>query len=83
MEKSINIAMLGNSKMEILLKNRKKKKDGVSCFGKGDKQNIFQELTSEFNLEQRGKNCIACRYLYFINYGRNSKSRFWEYFKQY
>lgn len=26
MEKSINIAMLGNSKMEILLKNRKKKK---------------------------------------------------------
>lgn len=41
-----------NFKMEVFLENRRRD-DGVSYLGKGDKQNIFQELTSELNLQKR------------------------------
>lgn len=53
-----------NFKKEVFLEDRRGD-NGVSYLGKGDKQNIFQELTSELNLKKR--TCLYNIYIFVIH----------------
>lgn len=53
-----------NFKKEVFLENRGRD-NGVFYLGKGDKQKIFQNLTSELNLQKR--KCLHNIYIFVIH----------------